>query len=425
MRIGYTKIGRSWRTQLGKGTVTGGDNDVYNALMRLSGRHPTVEFILTGRNSGDPLTDFPDNVFNPWPDILPHYKGVSGEHDVMRVHEKHAIPMFMSMDQHLMWLGQHGTHNSSIPLLDGTGMSTTQANFFNYAGYAIHGVNAWRDVNPVRREEIWLCPDPRNVLKCRDLKWPLEHPVIAQYDDVRKTRHYRYDDPLVASHAHFPNAAPQRYGKCHDSVHVWEANIRYEYGALEFTAIPEPRSIDLDRGHEGREPFGIVLNENKPGEYKNSRLSQLKQWVLEHSPDAPVYGKWTDESQAKLGRTFTPLTIGYYPAVQRWLCTLTTPASGSGWATAKPWEMFAAGVVCFAHPRYDEQGHIFGERMNAELRQWLRVKTPSEMWKRIRHLEQNPVAWQWLVREQRQYFEESFADSHGGIKMIEERLGLI
>ncbi len=123
--------------------------------------------------------------------------------------------------------------------------------------------------------------------------------------------------------------------------------------------------------------------------------------------------------------------------------TFTTPSSGSGWATTKPWQAFAVGTVCFFHPEYDTQGHIIptlkqlddaernqspdavhGWDVNtAQLARWLRVRDAGDLAKRVRHLNEDHDAWWWLVVQQRRLYDAACANLLH-VKMIEERLGL-
>ena len=153
-------------------------------------------------------------------------------------------------------------------------------------------------------------------------------------------------------------------------------------------------------------------------------MSIIKEWVLEDRPNAEIFGVWTDVSKAALGRPdIRPCPYEHLGStLQRWRTTLTTPASGSGWATAKPWECFAYGTVCFFHPHYDDQDWILRDAPK-ELRDWLRVPSVESMNKRIAHLAQDQAAWEWIVTEQRKHFEAKYEEHLGGVAEIMRRLG--
>ena len=112
----------------------------------------------------------------------------------------------------------------------------------------------------------------------------------------------------------------------------------------------------------------------------------------------------------------------YFPKLHSVRTTLTTPSSGSGWATAKPWEAFAAGTVCFFHPAYDTQNHILGDA-DAWLQDWLRVPTATELWKRVERLNSPDGYYEWrkIVQLQREHFDRALQDLTY-MKMIEERI---
>jgi hypothetical protein len=191
---------------------------------------------------------------------------------------------------------------------------------------------------------------------------------------------------------------------------------------LELTTVRTPSDgFDTMTSHEHRTSFGIVLNENRANVAKN-RLNAVRDWVLSNWPNCEIHGKWSDVSQRALGRTIETVPPSQLEAtLQRWRCTLTTPASGSGWATAKPWECFRAGTICFFHPDYDTQQHILGDA-HENLRAWLRVRTPDELATRVAFLDENPAMWGALILEQHRHYVRRFEETHGGVLEIERRL---
>jgi len=447
VKIGYGKIGRSWKLDPTKGTTTGGDADVARALHVLSRLYPQDEFVLVGRNSGENPQEvgYPENVTNPWETsrgllarVNAEYKRLSGDdetgkrpmstahlQELMRWHEENTVPLlFGDLHQVIMWAGQHGSSNIPLPQTsDRSELTYPQDTFIHYASYLFLGMNAWVAEAPDERDVIWLNPDPRNYLKFRDLKEPLKNPVIAQFDQTRQLKHERYGD----------ETEPPKGIKWDKQGGVWVAKQTSVYGALELTALPHPSLVTLSTDHAARYDFGMIVNENRAYGGKLDRGPVIKDWVLQFWPDAEVFGKWSDKGKEILGRPdIRPCPYEYLGQVlQRWRATLTTPASGSGWATAKPWECFAYGTVCFFHPEYDTQGHIVPtiEQLAAtdfgdfhDLFRALRVETPEQLKKRVDWLRDDPAAWQWVIAEQRRYFEQSYALHKGGVRMITERL---
>ena len=446
-RIGYCKLGRSWNLDPGNWSAVGGDVDVWRTLDLLARRHPDCEFVLIGRNSGEDPQEvgLPPNVTQFWTkerrdELRTRVKEANQrEHNIDRLDDivtgldEMTMDTWRSLDQVIVWAGQHGTSNSRILVTkDNDTYTNPQDSFVLYGSYIVRGITVWREPDPVNREEIWLCPDPRNYVKCRDLRWPLRHPVISQYEQTRDQKFDRYvhGEP---EHEAFPL-------KRIENEHIWVARTTYTYDRLEMTAVPAPDEIPWSLQNEitASHPFGMVINENRKN-VSNDRLSIMQEWVMPYFPDAPVFGKWTADSLEKLGRDDISVIANekIFETMGDWRCTFTTPASGSMWATAKPWEAFLAGTICFFHPKYDAQGHIIptSEQLNTwervsemdelifQLGQWLRVDTPEELATRVRHLAENDDAYRWLRDAQRRYAEHAYSQMTP-IRTIEDRLGL-
>lgn len=446
MIIAYGKIGRAWKLDPTRGTSTGGDADVARALHILARERPHDMFVLVGRNSGeDPASvGYPSNVLNPWAGDFGKLfkktftaiikegksKDTTGAFtettmaNALAYMDHIAREMFIPADEVIMWAGQHGTSNAMLPQIeDRSQLTKPQDSFVQYASYLLMGINHFRAAHP-GKDAIWLCPDPRNYLKMRDLKDPLLEPVIAQFAQKRPLKHERYDDPTE----------PTPPIKWDTQGGVWVAEQRYSYGALELTALPSPSHAEMSDSFSPRYDFGMLVNENR-AYVARDRLSVLSEWVLPNWPACEIFGKWTAASMKKLGRE--DIRVAPYEhvptVIKRWRTTLTTPASGSGWATAKPWECFAYGTVCFFHPDYDSQGWILptvdqlmdgtGDlHEGADLARWLRVQSPEQLKARVDYLAQNEDVWRALVVAQRAYFEQAYDRNLGGTRMILERL---
>lgn len=424
MRIGYAKLGRSMALSPAKFAGVGGDQEPPILLNRLARRNPEHEFVLIGRNSEeDPVTiGLPDNVVNPWidwrPELRAAIKGFSSpltyeqKVTIVRTLDELTLASWVDLDAVIVWAGQHGTSNSPIPVIGGAKLTNPQDAFVQYASYVVRGISVWRDKDPHNRQEIWLNPDPRNFLKCRDLKWP-PAPVLAQYDWKRKDKHYRYDDPTD----------PSFFGCTWDEPNVWKAEHEYIYSGLEIVGIPS--TTECNTVWEGRDRFGSIMNETRAatvgGTAADSRFLVMKDWVLPNRPSW-IAGTWSQESQKKLGvqiRSIPWHTV--FPTLNTVHATLASPAVGTGWATAKPWEAFACGTVVFFHPKYDTQNHVLGRPGFEHLAQWLRVDSPQQLARRLDAVHNDRDMWLWLINEQRRLFETAQAEAMC-LTMIEERL---
>lgn len=431
--------------------VVGGDDEPPLLLKTLATRHPEHEWVIVGRNSLEDPRDvgLPSNVVNPWTELMPLVKRdvagrdqpqrITGDNlrHVISVYDHYTQPLFRDLDGLIVWAGQHGTSNSPLPKI-GTSYADNdytqpQKSFTLYASYILRGINAFRERDPLRYEEIWLVPDPRNYPKPRDLKWPQRRPILAQYEFTKNEKFERYRDPRTPTECGFD-------AKVDETGHVWNATQRYVYSGLEICGVlPEHIDSRFSTDWENRQHFGLFINEAR-AYVKRNRLDAMMEYVVPLRP-AFVHGKWSDKSKARLE---LPENIGYevapapaevyYDKLRSVRCTLTTPSSGSGWATTKPWQAFAVGTVCFFHPEYDTQGHIIptlrqvdsGEVADEGLRhlaRWLRIRDPNALEKRVQTLNENREAWLWIVRRQRELYDQACKKLQH-VRLIEERLGL-
>lgn len=432
MRIGYAKIGRSLQLTLSKCGFVGGDNEGISVLVELARRHPEDEFVIIGRNSGEDPRDIglPSNITNPWVEWQPEIRAWMKANITLPLdiedhiklggwHRENTFPVLRNLDGFLIWIGQHGTSNYPIPRVENPAeLTKPQDSFAHYVSYIIHGINAWRDVDPWNREEVYINADPRNYLKLRDLKWPLRHPIITQFNYIHDIKHERYGDVAV------PPAWKPYVKKVEGGV--WCSSFKNEYHCLEVCGVlpgtPVGDMLTYDENFEGRQHFGLFINEARS--YVKEELSRryvVKNYVLPLRP-AFIHGEWSDESLATLGIGIQPAPFDTfndkYHSVR---CTFTTPSSGSGWATTKPWEAFACGTVCFFHYHYDLQKHISGAIADPEIRGFLRVFNPSQLAERVTRLQTDKGLWLKIIRAQRAAYDKE-ANDRRYVKAIERRL---
>lgn len=433
----------------------GGDIEMVPTLKLLAERHPDVEFILIGRNSGEDPADvgLPSNVSNPWRTWQPHIRSLLNTYglnypnltiadhrrvaDVLHDVTRHD---FTELDGIIMWLGQHGTSNQPLPKIDNRTHLTKPYDWATlYGSYLLRGINAWRDLDPWTREEVLLNSDVRNYPKYRDGKWPWRHPILGQYNQVNTVKHERHGDPTLFwkwhEESNYGVTAPD------NTSELWQSQLRTEYARLEVSALlpgtPFGDTVRFNDDWYRPHNFGIIINETRREvNVAKARRTVLREWVLPLYAAGRVgfiHGKWTQRSLNELtdfARNHLGTTIDirpipqleYITELQTARCTLTTPASGSGWATAKPWESFAAGVICFFHPDYDDQDNIL-EDADPELRSFLRVHSPGELRERLTKMDTNEVMWRHFVHLQRDHFMRAVREERH-LTMIEERLDL-
>jgi hypothetical protein len=447
--VAYGKIGRSMPLTLEKCANLGGDVEMVAVVKELALRHPDDKFWLIGRNTGEVPQDvgLPKNVVNPWnvwSKILLARKRELGlnksnltvqEHyDVQSIFDELTLPTIISMDAIVLWAGQHGTTNIPIPAVsDGNKLTKPHDWCAHYCGFLLRGVNTWRDADPLNREEVWLNADPRNYLKMRDLKWPMRNPVLTQFNFKHNIKHERYGDSARFDEFDAEALAYQNMGSFANVLdphgQVWKSQVTNVYSRLEVNGLrpgmPFGNLISYDENPD-RKSFGLFINEaRRYVSTDTARRNILRDWILPLNPDW-IHGTWNAESLAEIGYTGEPIKPAawedYYPRLHSVRTTFTTPSSGSGWATAKPWEAFAAGTACLFHPLYDIQDNILGDAP-AGLREWLRVKTPAELRHRIEYLNspEGTADWLWVVRAQREHFDNAMKELRY-MRLIEDRI---
>jgi hypothetical protein len=416
-RIGYGKIGRVTEISESNWGQNGGDNEPATLLLTLAKRHPEVTWVCVGRNSGwkPPLP----NIENPWIRWGPLLQGIAKYSVFEQLRQFDAItgPTFDGLDGIVMWLGQHGTSNTPVPkIANRMELTSPQISFMAYCAFIIRGINRWREVDPISREEVWVIADARNLLKAHDLKWPRRHPLLGQFDLARNEWEERYGDSRTPEECGFFNT---------DVIDgKWRATDHYEASGLELVGIRE-RLVDAPQWGDRRH-FGVIINEARNyGMTKAlTRLHAMQNYIVPLRP-AFIHGNWSAASLAELGFDITPWKYGdLYEKVATVKSTFTTPSSGSGWITAKPWESFASGTICFFHPAYDTQEHIFGDYPGfQQLRSWLRVDSPGDLKIRVETVNEDEKVYNWLRDEQYRLLETALQQQRA-VCTIEQRLAL-
>jgi len=404
----------------------GGDVEMVAVVKELALRHPDDTFILVGRNSGEHPSDvgLPSNVRNPWVLWREQLRrrlaeaGIKGnltveQHKVVtQIYRDMMGDIWKRLDGLVLWVGQHGSSNMSIPKIDDPTQWTKPQDWCAfYAGYMLDGVNQFRDGREDTHDVVWLNADARNRHKMRDLKHKLKNPILTQRNFTNALKHEQYDGtPPISS------------------------TVRNVYSRLEINGLaPGTPFGDLIQYNPNptlrRYRFGMFINEARAIGVKAGmdRLTVMKEWVMpiidSNSPENPhwVHGTWSERSQTELGFEIKPAPWDqYYPLLNDTLCTFTTPSSGSGFATAKPWEAFAGGTICFFHPDYDDQDNILKDAHEV-LRSWLHVSTPRQLKQRVAAVAANPQTAQWLITRQREHFERAMGEKRY-LKMIEEMI---
>lgn len=435
LRIGYGRLGRNMSFEEGKWGVVGGDCEPPRLLDTLARRHPDDEFVLIGRTSPVVPQEFgmSDNVTNPWIEWDAERKALTGSKDrdgtqlsmdarrrFVQWVDRTVLPVCADLDGMIFWLGQHGSvHATDIPKVKGTMTDTVTPQDWAvmYGAMVIRGINMFRAKDPWNREEVWLCTDARNYLKPHDLKWPLRHPILAQYEFTRDFNVHRYGDFRTPEEAGWQDYV---HGTYPDSNH-WKCRANYIAPTLEIGGLlPQHSKIGFADNYDREHHFGLFINEARATSGPD-RPTIVRDWVRLNSPEW-MHGQWSAKGlQTAMVDDISPLPVDrYFDQLRATRCTFTTPSSGSGWVTAKPWEAFACGVVCFRHPEYDTQNVAYG-RFSESVRDWLSPRSPRELYARLEYLDRDEATWKWLVNEQRRVYDEA-VEKLEHVQVIESRI---
>jgi hypothetical protein len=431
MIIGYGKIGRSMPFSMDDCKTVGGDIECLSVLKELALKFPEDRIVIIGRNSGEDPKDIglPSNVINPWsiwkPALKDHMKkhgitpnfSIEEQLKIKDFYMSMIVPIFEKFDHLILWVGQHGTTCSPRPQVKHPDKLTKPLDSsLLYGGYLTLGINSWREEDPIKREEIYLNADARNTLKIRDLKWPLRHLTLAQYNYQSNLKLDRDGDNELKPPWN-ENARAIDNG-------LWLSTFKSCYSRVEINSlspnVPFGNMITYNDTWEDRKHFGIFINEARAYVKETlTRMHVVKHWVLPLNPYF-IHGTWPFDSQVALGREITvaPWTE-YFHKLHQVRSTFTTPSSGSGWATTKPWEAFAAGTVCFFHPNYDDQNNILKDA-HPDLN-YLRVKNVGDLESKVEQMNRDKITWEYIVKLQRRHFDKAIREMQY-MKMIEERM---
>lgn len=129
----------------------------------------------------------------------------------------------------------------------------------------------------------------------------------------------------------------------------------------------------------------VMLNQAKNA--KNDRDKKLKAYILDRFEDVKVFGKWEDEFyEDKRFQGPKPLPE-IFPYLERTKYTCLFGMSKDGWLSPKFYEMVYNGVIPFYEGNYDEDNCI---GLREDVKDFLRVDTPTEFVNNIETLERNP-----------------------------------
>ena len=306
MRIAYGKLGRSIPLSSGGASNVGGDIEVIRLLEILLRDH---EVHLVTRNRSD--LKHP-NLVNHWDASdrnSTFYDAINASRGMQRfpddpkfIEYSHLIKTkaleLPEFDEWFIWLGQHGSTLSYLPRVQMSrkeldprlkGVTRPLISDVNY-GFPIISI-----LNTLKVQPRWLCPDPRNRVKFRDLNEPKQHDILSQFDTKKANTFYSPEHGL-------------RRG-----------TTSYKYSGIELLAVPPPvNGMTSECPWVGEEPyrhrFGLLVNEGYHNLGRKNRLEFVKEWVpVSRTPvsEMEIFGHWSPSSKAELGMDIEPVALKY------------------------------------------------------------------------------------------------------------------
>jgi len=475
VRIGYAKLGRSMTFDDAKFGYQG-DAEAPNLLRRLAQRFPQHTFVVVGKNNGGGNLGCP-NIVNPYDTMYDGVTTFNTWSEGARVPEGATLVTYPVSDHKTGWYAKPEgvardlviaqtirdldgmiVHMGNMGIVHSTGVPASKTTWkqceddadlyvkplvwpMNYGGYLLEGLKLLGDRTDGKAPVVWICADPRNYMKARDLKWPTGlDDVLAQYNMERTSQHERFKDARSPRELGFASwCASGRNGE------LWSARNKYRHADLELMILPDDWLFWGKRSFYERLPIGIATTSFKVSKPRRSEL--VRDWVLKEFPDTGVWGKWDAESLEDVpeGTVEENEPAQFQSILEMYRVTLALPVLGGGWTAAKPYQCFAARVICFMIEGLDDQGWVMpttkwasGLKQVApglyssredwteddiELARYLRVKTPQEFAESVRAYSENCEGWARITDLQRGLLRRRWDDASLE-RTIAARLGL-
>lgn len=365
------KLGKSTRFDVNKHGFVNGDEEAPNMYIMLAKRYPEHNFYFCGVSD---ITKYraltlKELGYDPLPfniiDMYSDYKPVPDELKADWLYNK-ATSLGVHFDCGIIYQGPVGCVNVSgkgIRRLDDKGDAKMLLMNSNYAGQSIHLLNQ------LNTPYMLLCGDSRYVPSiCRDA-YNIERIVLTQTNlngRVKRIKSY----------------AESTQNDCvfHD--------VNYVYSRIETIFMLTETKVDW-RNIQKTNKFVIGLNGGL------TRDKFISDWLLNTGidlTDIKVFGKWSEEFTSKFPDLFEEKSIKSVEDVffNSRYTVIPPPHDGmKTFVTQKFWKMIHYGIIPFFHPNYDTLKLL-------DVPEFLRIKTPSEMWERIKFLDNNPLEYEFI-----------------------------
>ena len=350
------KIGKSVKFNENSWGSIGGDCEAPILFKKIAELNPYDKFIIIGKNDLDRnKSKVPNNLISAW-------TGYDKDKDDYT----YLVKKLSGVKIDGCFLMSGPTANCNIPNRSfkrnelKKGIKEFANSLYVFQNYV---APIYHYLNETNISWIMIANDPRYVSQGNDL---MNHPklILSQYNE----------DVLMQQ---FDNWNDQNYVK---------RKIKSIYAGMEKIFLINFNKLKLTYFNKAIKIL-IVLNEGNNG--VKSRYDELKKYVLDYINDVNIYGNWREEILLNDNRFKGSIN---YHDLQKMLDKVKYSfiiSIKEGWATMKIWELISHGVIPFLHPNYDSQ-------FNINIPEFLRVKSPEELHKKIEYLENNPEAYKLI-----------------------------
>lgn len=390
MNIFIGKLGRTVFFNPERFSAIGGDNECSTLILKMAALHPEDTFYIVQ------CSDFSDTPYKSrFKNIIPLMDGFDMKVDDHTYLYEKIKRLKIKPDYMIFYNGITSTNNIQGIWYKNRSMEMAYTKTLQfstrYMANIVWMLNHFMDV-----PYMILIPDPRYFpLMSRDIEHVANH-FLSQYT---------YDTKWVF----------REYETREDHI----TPIHVEYAGIEnvFLLNKKRAPREMFVNHQTPEMMNIVLNQGQGSSGGLDRYPILKEYVLDNFKDESwcneisVYGEWRDEVMVD-PRFKGPMRIE--KLTRKLLHTRYTfiiPID-KNWATAKFAEMSFYGIITFMHPYYDSQKNI-------KCPDFLRVKSPEDLKKKIDFLERNEEARKKLLDD----IWNSFGDEwYSGKEIIENQI---
>ena len=290
----------------------------------------------------------------------------------------------------------------------------------------VKGEYAWGSV--CSNKKVWK--NEKEYYKPMSMMWNYSWGVLNYLNKTKLPYFLIILDPRTISHAG-DNGVLHRSDSIHRPVEIMsQLNMNLKWRSMkEFVDSFEKQEYietDVPVGYRETEKVGWIhyykndiyektnklimgtMQDTVKGARKSRRFNMIKEWLIDFdtNKEIEIYGKW-DEHFEKQFEQFK----GFLPHEQLDEKLKRTKYSfiigiKQDWATSKFPEILSMDIVPFIAPDYDTQYNVIDKD------DWIRVKTPQELWEKIEYLEKNPEKRIELIKELKKRY---FVDLKDGI----------